>query len=121
MKQIYYPYWDWEDFQNGMYTYENKEEAVTLIGIAKDLLSSPVDFGEGAREMIFNWPKATAHNLTNRSINRKAWIGHATCCFIHDVPEVLTRIAWSELTQEQRDKANQIAEEVIRDYEAQNN
>lgn len=120
MKQIYYPYWEWEDFQHEMYSGVNDEEMMAKIGLAKDLLKDVIEFESEARKMIFQWPKAAAHNLTNRSINRKAWIGQATCCFTHYVPEVLTRLAWAELTTLERQAANDVATKIIENYEAQN-
>ncbi len=103
-----------------MYDYTNKEDAVALIALARDLLSDSLEFDKEARDMVFNWPNAAAHNLTNKSINRKAWIGQAACSFACNTPEILTRLAWVELTTDQRIKANNIAQGVIQDYENQN-
>lgn len=120
MKQVYYPYWEWEDYQYGMYDSVPDDEMITLIGLARDLLSDPTEFDKEASDMVFNWPISATHNLTNKSINRRAWIGQATCCFALNVPEILTKLAWTELTTEQRNEANNIAQKIIEDYERQN-
>lgn len=118
MKQIFEPYWKWEDFQHGMYTPPTAADADSLRVRATTLLSNANAFGETCRQMIAAWPVATAVNLTNPHTNRRAWMGQAACCYAFNVPEIVTRDAWKELTDEQRARANQVAEEVIREYEA---
>jgi len=117
MKQIYHPYWKWEDYKNGMYdlNMENSEEKVTL---AKYLLCHLNEFHKTIELVIENWPIATSENLTNISCNRRAWLGQASCCYKYKVPEILTRIAWKELTEEERINANKVADLCIKKYES---
>lgn len=116
MKQVYHPYWTWEDFQNGMYelNIENSEEKTYL---AKHLLTHLSEFAEVALRVINEWPIATEVNLTNISCNRQAWIGQASCCYKYKVPETLTRIAWKQMTEDERVNANKVADLCIRNYE----
>ena len=66
MIQVFYHYKEWEDYQAGMYSYDNKDYSEELIERAKDLLSDLIEFEKSAREMIFNWHKSASHNLTNK-------------------------------------------------------
>lgn len=118
MRQIFEPYWKWEDFQNGMYDTPSAAESPLLCERAASLLSNSAEFAAACRDVFSRWPVATAVNLTNIGTNRRAWLGQAACSLIHNVPELATRAAWKDLTDDQRCKANQIADEAIREYEA---
>jgi hypothetical protein len=68
-------------------------------------------------KVIKQWPISCEHNLTDFSINRKAWIGHAACCLALNVPENITRMAWHHLTEKQQDEANEKARIAIKIWE----
>lgn len=119
-KQIYHPYWIWEDYINGMYKTENIENKDTLIKYCISLFSSETEFYDSALEMVLNWNYASDVNLTNVSINRRAWIGRATCNYLYGSPEIITRIAWNETEVINQKKSNNIADKVIRIYEEKN-
>ena len=118
MKQIYSPYWDWEDFNNGMYDTPALADMPELSKQAASLLSCAERFANACKQLINDWPIASAVNLTNLGTNRRAWLGQAACNFVAGVPEVATRAACKELTEDQRRKANQIADEAIREYQS---
>lgn len=120
MKQIYHPYYKWEDFKNGMYQtiFENEEE---LIQKAVNLLSNPLEFYTICLFILDEWKIATDVNLSNTGCNRKAWLGQAACCYKNRVPEILTREAWQRLTEEQRNIANEVAQKIIDKYESEEN
>lgn len=67
--------------------------------------------------MLRDWPLAAEHNLTDRSQNRRAWVGQATCCHEDRVPESETRAAWWLLSTEQQAAANAVADKVIEEWE----
>lgn len=117
IKHKAHPYWDWECFKNGMYRTSNSLE---LIEEATCILSNEQIFEQEDIKMINCWKISSEHYLTNHSINRRSWIGQATCCFSRNVPEVLTRIAWGRISELERLKANKIAEKLIKKYEEQN-
>jgi hypothetical protein len=56
-----------------------------------------IEYGKAMKLVTENWHYSCEHNLSNLSINRKAWLGHAACCFQHGYPEYLVRQAWWEL------------------------
>lgn len=69
------------------------------------------------KEVIAQWPNTMMNSLTNTSINRKAFLGHCAVNYKLGIPEYITRIAWSELTEQQRIDANKEAESCIKKYE----
>lgn len=75
-------------------------------------------YGSWMRRAVMEWPISAEHNLTDLSINRKAWTGHAAICMANGCPEYVTRAAWGMLTDDQRLKANSVAQDAIDEWEA---
>lgn len=112
MKQVYKHYTMWEDYQNGMYnTSINNEDY--YIQKAIEILKSDKLFYRSAKSVLEKWKIASMVNLTNKNCNKQAWIGQSSCCICYKVPEYLTRIAWSRLSDEERDNANKVADRII--------
>ena len=63
------------------------------------------------------WKYAAEQNLSNTSRNRQAWLGQAACCFNHGCSESLTKKAWHQLNISDQNKANEIADKVIHEWE----
>lgn len=114
MKQIYRPYWDWEDYQNGMWRKETKEYEEKELPLIIEFTGDHNKYGEAMIEVINNWKFSCEHNLSNKSINRRAWVGHAACCIKFGWPEYLVRSAWKELSNTQRFLANKQADKAIK-------
>ncbi len=115
MKRLFEKYTEWEDYKNGMYEmYKTEDE--DLIRKSVYLLTNSVLFLEACKSVIKDWKITTSVHLTNNTINKKAWIGQASCNYLYKVPELLTRVAWGKLTKRQQETANQIAETVINSY-----
>jgi hypothetical protein len=117
MKQIFHPYTQWEDFIHGMYETDLPGDHAAAIAASVEMLANELLFLATAIDMVAAWPISSAVNLSNVSINRKAWVGQAACCFNHNAPETLTRLSWAMLTDQQRFAANRAADRVIYDYE----
>ena len=117
MRQFYAHYEQWEDYQNGMYDISRKQNEVELISMAIYLLCDSSLFYKTCNDVVLNWKISSMVNLTNKSCNRKAWLGQSACCYKYGVPEVLTRIAWSKLTDMQRFEANKVAQKIINHFE----
>lgn len=113
MKQFFIHYEKWEDFQSGMYrlNYELNRDQFVIDAIW--LLKNQPEFYSAMNELIEKWPIASKVNLTNNSQNKRAWLGAAACCYKHNTPEYLTRVAWNLLNKEDQDKANISAEKII--------
>jgi hypothetical protein len=70
-------------------------------------------YGRWMRIVIVDWPISCEHNLTDLSINRRAWVGHAATCLAIQCPEYITRMAWGHLSNDQRTAANAQADHAI--------
>jgi hypothetical protein len=117
MKQIFFNYLEWEDYISGMYETVNIIDYEEKINNAKFLLSNENLFYETLKDVLKNWVKSSAVNLTNKQQNRRAWLGAAACMYKFNVPEILTRIAWNSLEENIQNKANLIAEKIIIEYQ----
>lgn len=117
MKRIYHHYKYWEDWINGMWRKESKEYESINIQKVIEFTGNHLKYGEAMIRVINEWKISCENNLSNVSINRKAWIGHAACCIELGYPEYLVRQAWQELTDEQRNLANKEALKAIRIWE----
>ena len=113
IKQVFIPYWEWEDFINGMWS---KGEEGQLIQ-AVEFTGAWVKYGEAMGEVIEAWSQTMLNSMTNLSINRRAFLGHCAVCFKLGIPESVTREAWSLLTDQQRFDADAIAEKHIKHWE----
>jgi hypothetical protein len=117
VKKIYHPYWLWEEYINGMWRNETPEYERDNIQKIIEFTGNHIEYGNAMFEVIENWNYSCEDKLSNISINRKAWIGHAACCFKHGYPEYLVRQAWKQLTDKQRELANIQAENAIKQWE----
>lgn len=119
IKQVFHHYEKWEDFKAGQFRAVGCDMAANeeLIGLAMQLLSNTENLYEAMTSVTLDWVIAAETNLTNRSINRRAWLGQAACCYEFSVPEDLTKAAWWRISTPERDRANGVADRVITEWE----
>lgn len=117
MKQIYHNYTKWEDYIHGMWRKETKEYENKYLQIAIEFTGNDKLYGDAMLEVIDAWKYTCEHNLSDKSINRKAFIGHCAVSYKLGIPEYITRMAWHHLTEEQQNKANKRAEYAIKQWE----
>ena len=116
--RIWHPYTIWEDFLNGLYSKEIITcDLKTVIFKCANLLKNSNEFYNVMQKVIQDWKKATEFNLSNISRNRQAWLGQASCCYMFNAPEYVTKLAWHTLTNDEQKKANDIADKVIYEWE----
>ena len=120
MKQIYHHYEKWEDFNNGMYTLEDVLDKDIKVLECISLFKDPNEFYNTLKKVVSLWGHSTEVNLTNKSQNRRAWLGAAACLYKCSAPEYITRISWNLLNKDVQQKANLVAEKVINEYESEN-
>lgn len=116
MKQVYHNYNQWEDYQNGMFETSINPSNVLK---SKKLLSNPYRFTEVAMKVVKSWVNSAEQNLTDNSINKKAWVGQSACCFNHGANKEETSAAWFQMTESQKRAANNAADNVIRIWESE--
>ena len=116
MKQVFYRYEQREDFQNGMYA--NKNDGLEEVRIEQAVILFK-DIEELYKKMTYvatNWNKSVEVNFTNPSVNKQAWLGQAACCYHCGCSDFETIRAWHLLTDEERQKANDIADKVFYEW-----
>lgn len=109
MKRIYHPYWLWECYKNGMWRKESKDYELKVFDSIVEFTGNHILYGQSMIKAVNSWEHSCDNFLTNLSINRLAYIGHAGCCIEKGYPEYLVRKAWKVLTDEQRSLANKQA------------
>jgi hypothetical protein len=114
MKRIYKPYTVWEDWLNGMWRSLPKNEEPAYLAHAIEFTGNHEKYGAAMLEVSHAWPNTMLNSLTNPSINRRAFLGHCACQFKINCPEYIVRMAWKELTDEQRTLADKQAEKYIK-------
>lgn len=112
MKQIWVPYWDWEDWINGMWGEAIPGQLEQAIAFTSD----HVQYGQAMQDVIIAWPRTMLNSLTNTSINQRAFLGHCAVSYRLQIPESVTRQAWKELTDDQRISADHVAQQTIDEW-----
>jgi hypothetical protein len=113
IKQVWVPYWEWEDWLNGMW----KKGDESTLNEAIEFTGDHVRYGAAMGEVIAAWSRTMLNSLTNTSINRRAFLGHCAVCFKLGISEDITRQAWGFLTEQQRIEADAEATKHIKQYE----
>lgn len=116
LSRIHHPYWDWEDWKAGMWRAPCKEDEREFLSKAVAFTGDHLNYGFFMRRVVREWPKACEHNLTEPSMNRLAWIGHAATVMAIGCPEWVTRKAWGMLTAEQRRLADAQAQLALDEW-----
>lgn len=117
MKRMYHPYTKWEEFHAGMWRDISHEEEEEFLKKAIEFTGDHELYGSWMLKVVDSWKISCEHNLSDTSINRQAWIGHAACCLAIGCPEHITRRAWHCLSNEQQEKANMKADIAIEKWE----
>lgn len=73
-----------------------------------EFLADQEQFAKGIEKVFLEWPNSCEHNLTNKAMNRIAWIGQAAACAARGLPSTY-RAGFSLLPEETQIKANETA------------
>ncbi len=119
--RIFHTFEKWECHKAGFYKntteqYSHKEAEIKFSEILKD---SEI-FKQALNGVISNWKHSCEHYLTNKAMNRIAWIGQASVCYYSGIPSRYSS-GWNLLTNEEQEKANEIALEYINIWMKNNN
>ena len=117
MIQVYKPYWKWECYNNGMWNKVNKKTESIMLETAIEFTGNHILYGKSMNDVVFKWNNTIENHLTNKSINRRAFLGHCAVFYKHQIPEYIVRMAWKELNNEQRRLADLEAERTIKEWE----
>lgn len=89
------------------------EEESRLLPIAIEFTGDAERYGSFMLRVAREYTYSCEQNLSNPSVNKRAWIGHAACSLAIQCPEYVTRRAWWMLSEEQRIAADAKADEAI--------
>ncbi len=111
MDRIIHPHYLWEDYLHGFY---NKGDA-SQENVEKccELLSDQALFWDVMCQLTIDWIYSTEFNLSNTTINRRAWLGQAACCYQYGIESNVTVIAWGMLDGKTQIEANKTANNMI--------
>ena len=118
MNRIYHPYWLWEDYLHRMYETPLKskisgvDEEERLLKVVECLGNEKTCY-KYMKLVIDQWKYACEYRLTNKSMNMIAWLGQCACCLYVGIKQDETKKAWHLLSEEQQQKANEIARKLI--------
>jgi len=108
-QRIFHTYDKWECHKAGFYkstkeglTHEECEEEF------KRILSDQNLFSEILEKLIVDWKFSCEHYLTNKAMNRIAWLGQAAVCYHSGVPARYSEV-WYDIPEETRNAANETA------------
>lgn len=112
-ERIFHTFDKWECHKAGFYS--SKKEGMTAEQCEKlyaEFLSNDDKFKEGLNGVLNNWINSCEHYLTNKSMNRIAWLGQAAMCYSTGVPSKFCS-GFNLLNNEQQNNANNIALEAL--------
>jgi hypothetical protein len=114
MERIYHTWDKWESFYAGFFN-NNPPEGISKQQAEKlyyELLSNPEEFASVLEKIITEWPNSCEHNLTNKTLNRIAWMGQAALAYKHGIPAQF-RGGYNLLSKDQKSTADAIAFKYI--------
>ena len=114
--------WDkWECYKAGFYesSHPNKSHHDCAIAFVQ-VLSDAELFKKGLEGVISTWKNSCEHYLTNKSMNRIAWLGQAAVCYLKGVPAKYSG-SWFEIEEDKREEANIIALNYLNKWLRDNN
>jgi hypothetical protein len=114
VQRIYHRWEKWECYKAGFFEVHppkgmTEEECQNKYAIfLKDLKL----FEKTAYNVIDNWKNSCEHNLTNTTMNRIAWLGQASMCYLYGIPAKY-RGGYHLLSKSEQKQADLIALKVI--------
>jgi hypothetical protein len=119
--RIFHTFDKWECHKAGFYA--SKFEGFTQDQCEQtyaDFLSNDNEFKKGLKGVISEWKNSCEHYLTNKSMNRIAWLGQAAMCYSTKIPSKYCS-GFNRLTEDQQNRANEIALEYLNIWMQNNN
>lgn len=120
-ERVFYTYDKWECHKAGFYAskFEGLTKTEAEQGFA-DLLKDSAAFESALNGVINDWYYSCQHYLTNKAMNRIAWLGQAAVCYATGIPSTYSA-GWNLLTEEEQSTANLIALKYLNIWRANNN
>ena len=122
IKRILHTYDKWECYKAGFYE-EHTPNNETVEEIENKFANFFRDlnlFEDNLKKVITEWKYSCEHYLTNESMNRIAWLGQASICIYNKTPSKY-RGGFNLLTDEEKEKANNLAFKYLNKWLKNNN
>jgi len=107
--RIFHTYNKWECYKAGFYNTTkpgmSRIQCENAYGV---FLSDLNRFEDALGHVITEWKYSCEHYLTNKAMNRIAWLGQASMCYATGIPAVY-RGGFYLLTEDQQQQANELA------------
>lgn len=119
--RVFHTYEKWECHKAGFY--KSTKDGMTKEECEKfyaDFLKDDSRFKKALTGVISDWKHSCEHYLTNKSMNRIAWLGQASVCYESGIPSVFCS-GFNLLTKEEQQHANYIALEYLNEWLVKNN
>jgi len=118
--RIFHTFDKWECHKAGFYaSKKDGMKAEECEQAFADYLSNDALFRGGLIGVINEWKHSCEHYLTNKAMNRIAWMGQAAMCYSTGIPSKYCA-GFNRLTVEQQNSANEIALGYINIWMEQN-
>lgn len=111
--RIFHTFEKWECHKAGFYA--STKEGLTADECEKmycEFLADDERFKVALDGVLDNWINSCEHYLTNKAMNRIAWLGQAAMCYATGVPSKFCA-GFNLLSEDQQERANQIALDAL--------
>lgn len=119
--RIFHTFDKWECYKSGFY--ESSHKTMSHEECSNEfvkILSDKNLFSKSLNGVINNWKYSCEHYLTNKSMNRIAWLGQASVCYSSNVPSKYSS-SWFDIPEEKRSVADELALEYLNKWLLNNN
>jgi hypothetical protein len=117
MIRIYHPWNKWECFKSGFYADSFKNYNIEECKIMyRDFLGNLNLFEKALKKVISKWKHSCEHFLSNKSINRIAWLGQASACMWYGLPSKY-KSGFNLLSKNKQNLANRLARRYLKIWE----
>lgn len=108
-QRIFHTFDQWECYSAGLYNTTvdgmNQEQCERAYF---EILTNDLLFSQALEKITTEWKNSCEHYLTNKAMNRLAYLGQAAVCLLTKVPQKYCS-GWSLLNEKQQENANRIA------------
>jgi ParB-like chromosome segregation protein Spo0J len=112
-ERIFHTFEKWECHKAGFYASKKEGMTAEKCELAyKEFLSNDELFKNGLQGVLDNWINSCEHYLTNKAMNRIAWLGQAAMCYSTGIPSKFCA-GFNLLSLEEQNRANEIALEAL--------
>ena len=120
-ERIFHTYDKWECYKAGFYDTSKCGMTGNECELEfKSFLSNKKEFAIALECVITEWKYSCEHYLTNKSMNRIAWLGQASVCYARGIPSKY-KSAFHLLTKEQQAEADSLALKYLNKWLKANN